>query len=280
MKRTKLNNLVYYVTIIIFLIFTLGPIVWSIIMSITPESEMLKNSPNILPQSIYFGNYKEVLDSSSSAHQRIFTGLKNSISISFITILVGIPISVITGYAFSRYKFKGKYFILKFILITIVIPVFTTIIPIYSIFSNYGMLDNLFWISIIYVSAFLPINSWIIMNYFNSIPTEILEAAIIDGASERAIFFKIILPLSYPIIITTTLTMFLMSWSQFQIPLILTASQSKKVITLILSEFMTRDTISYGLIAVSGIFSIIPPAIIAIIFRKFLITGLTSGSVK
>src|SRR5699024_8823472 len=85
MKRTKLNNLVYYVTIIIFLIFTLGPIVWSIIMSITPESEMLKNSPNILPQSIYFGNYKEVLDSSSSAHQRIFTGLKNSISTIIIS---------------------------------------------------------------------------------------------------------------------------------------------------------------------------------------------------
>src|SRR5699024_12241474 len=135
------------------------------------------------------------------------------------------------------------------------------------------MLDNLFWISIIYVSAFLPINSWIIMNYFNSIPTEILEAAIIDGASERAIFFKIILPLSYPIIITTTLTMFLMCWSQFQIPLILTASQSKKVITLILSEFMTRDTISYGLIALSGIFSIIALLIISIIFRKFFITG-------
>src|SRR5699024_12373905 len=105
------------------------------------------------------------------------------------------------------------------------------------------MLDNLFWISIIYVSAFLPINSWIIMNYFNSIPTEILEAEIIDGASERAIFFKIILPLSYPIIITTTLTMFLMSWSQFKIPLILTASHSKKVIKFILLELLYSVTL-------------------------------------
>lgn len=280
MKKFKLRDLVYYITIIIFLIFTLGPIFWTIIMSITPEHEMLKSGTNILPKSIYLGNYREILDSTSSAHETVFTGLKNSIIVSSITILIGIPVSVLAAYAFSRYRFVGKNFIVKFILITIVIPVFTTIIPIYSIFSEYGMLDNLFWISIIYVSAFLPINTWVIMNYFNSIPQDILQAAVVDGASEKAIFFRIILPISYPIIITSLLTIFLMSWNQFQIPLILTSSQNNKVVTLVLSEFMTRDTISYGLIAVAGLFSIIPPVIIAIIFRKFLITGLTSGSVK
>ncbi len=220
------------------------------------------------------------MDYNSSAHQVLFKGLKNSIISSIITISIGIPVSVMTGYSFSRYKFKGKKFILKAILVTIVIPVFTTIIPIYSIFARYGMLDNLFWISIVYVSAFLPINSWIMKNYFDAIPKEILEAAIVDGCTEWDVFFKIILPISHPIIITCMLTMFLMSWNQFQIPLILTSSQNNKVVTLILSEFMTRDAISYGLIAVCGVFSIIPPAILAIVFRKFLISGLVSGSVK
>lgn len=141
-------------------------------------------------------------------------------------------------------------------------------------------LSVLFVLSVIVSCRVVPFCAIIILANLQSIPKELYEAAKIDGGSEKDIFLKIVLPLSYPIIITCILTMFLMSLNQFQIPLILTSSQDKKVITLILSEFMSRDAISYGLIAVCGVVSIIPPAIVAILFRKFLVTGLTSGSTK
>lgn len=280
MKGKLFEKTLYYITVLLFLIFSLGPIIWSIIISITPESEMFNNSINILPTNLYFGNYIKILQEGTSANQAVFGGIKNSLKISLLTISMGLPISVISGYAFSRYKFKRKNFILRSILLTIVIPVFSTIIPIYSFFSKYGLLDSLFWTSVIYVSAFLPINTWIVMIYFNSLPKELWEAAKVDGCNEFQTFYKIILPISYPIMITSALMLFLMSWNQFQLPLILISSQKNKVITTVLSEFVSRDAISYGLISVSGLFAIIPPALMAIMFRKFLISGLTSGAVK
>ena len=280
MKKINLNKILYYFSVLIFIILTLGPIVWCFIISVTPEHEMLKETSNFMPSEITFNNYKEILNINSRAHETLFNGLKNSLIISLITVFLSIPVSVITGFVFSRYKFKGKSFLMKSILITTVIPVFATVITIYSIFSEYNMLDNLFWISIIYVSAFIPLIIWMMRNYFNSIPKEIFEAAKVDGCSDFQMFFKILLPLSTPIIFACMLIVFLMSWNQFQIPLIFTSSQDNKVVTIIMSEFMTRDSIRYGLIAVCGIFSIIPPVILAVLFRKLLVSGLMSGSVK
>ena len=118
------------------------------------------------------------------------------------------------------------------------------------------------------------------MNYFKTLPKELLEAAEVEGLNERQIFFYVILPISYPIILTCVLMVFIMSWNQFQIPLILLSSPENKVVTLILSEFMGRNDISYGLIALCGLVSLVIPAIVAIIFRNKLISGLTQGSVK
>ncbi len=275
----KVDGLIKYIFLLIFLILTLVPLIWCFIISVTPKFDVF-TFKGFIPGKMILDNYKEIFDTTSSAHEVLFDGLKNSIITSAITIFIGIPLCIASAYAFSRYRFRGKKLVLNFLLITLVIPLFTTIIPIYALFSNYGMLNNLFWISIIYITAFVPMTTWIIMNYFNSIPNEIWEAAKIDGCNEIQIFFKIILPISYPIIIAAILIMFLMSWNQFQIPMILTASQDKKVVTLIMSEFTGRNTISYGMIAACGLISILPPALLTIFFRRYLVSGLTYGSVK
>lgn len=278
--KLKNNKILYYLAVIIIILFCLGPIFWCFVISLTPESEMLKMSSNILPNSIIFDNYKLLFDPNTSEHQTAFTGLYNSMRISLITLAIGIPISIITAYSLARYDFKFKKIFINLLLLTIVIPVFTTIIPVYNIFRNLNMIDSMFWTAIIYVSAFLPLNTWIIMNYIKELPKELWQAAAMDGFSEKQIFTKIVLPLSAPIIITTTLIMFLMAWKQYIIPTILISSYEYKPLTMVMSEFMTRYQINYGIIAGVGILSIIPPAIVAIIFRKFLISGLTSGSVK
>ena len=110
--------------------------------------------------------------------------------------------------------------------------------------------------------------------------SELEEAAHIDGCSRGKAFFKIILPLSYPIILSVSLIMFLNTWSQFQIPLILASSMDTKPMAIVVSEFVTKDSVEYGLIATAGIVSLIPPAVTAIIFRKYLISGMVGGSVK
>lgn len=277
---TKKNSLIYYIAVIIFIFISLGPIIWGVIVSLTPEAYMFKNSENFLPDSYTLENYKVLFDSSNRYGRILINGMLNSLKASLLTILIGIPIAIFAAYSLSRTKFKGRKIVRNALLITMVIPVFTTIIPLYKLFSDFGFLDNIFWLTMVYVSAFLPMTTWLLSNYFDTIPIELEEAAAIDGYGRFKTLIYIIIPISYTIIFAAILIIFLMTWNQFQIPLILASSKATKPLAMVMSEFTTKDSVKYGLTAAAGILSIIPPAIIAIVFRKYLVSGLTGGSVK
>lgn len=269
----------YVIATILFLIFTLGPFVWTFIMAITPKVMMFAPSAKLFPEHIIWDNFRELF-SGGRRSITYFTGLKNSMRAVVITILIGMPVSMMSAYALSRMEFSGRKLIKNTLLITMVIPVMATIIPLYRMFSAGKLLDNIFWLSAVYVSSYLPMATWMITNYLSTIPKELEEAAKIDGCGEISAFVRVILPLSYPIVLSVSLIMFLNTWSQFQIPLILASSMETKPMAIVISEFVTKDSVEYGLIAAAGIVSLIPPALAAIIFRKYLISGMVNGSVK
>ena len=269
----------YFLATILFLIFTVGPFVWTFMISVTPDYAIFAPTSKMLPESITFANYVELF-SGSRRGNAFFKGMYNSMRAVGITLVIGIPIAMMSAYALSRMEFKGRKVIKNLFLITMVIPVMATIIPLYCMFAVGKMLDHIFWLSMVYVSSYLPMASWLISNYFATIPKELEEAAMIDGCGRGAAFFRIILPLSRPIILSVTLIMFLNTWSQFQIPLILASSMETKPMAIVVSEFMTKDSIQYGLIAAAGMTALIPPALTAMLFRKYLISGMMGGSVK
>lgn len=269
----------YFLATILFLIFTVGPFVWTFMISVTPDYAIFAPTSKMLPESITFANYVELF-SGSRRGNAFFKGMYNSMRAVGITLVIGIPIAMMSAYALSRMEFKGRKVIKNLFLITMVIPVMATIIPLYRMFAAGKMLDHIFWLSVVYVSSYLPMASWLISNYFATIPKELEEAAMIDGCGRGAAFFRIILPLSRPIILSVTLIMFLNTWSQFQIPLILASSMETKPMAIVVSEFMTKDSIQYGLIAAAGMTALIPPALTAMLFRKYLISGMMGGSVK
>ena len=240
---------------------------------------MLAKTTALLPEAITWKNYIELFGGSRKG-QLLFTGIQNSLKAVGMTLLVGIPICLMSAYTLSRMEFKGRKLIRNLLLITMVIPVMATIIPLFRIFVARQLLDNVFWLSVVYVSSYLPMITWLMSNYFSTIPKELEEAAVIDGCGKLATFMKIILPISYPIILSAALIMFLNTWNQFQIPLILASSIETKPVAIVVSEFMTKDSIQYGLTAAAGILAVIPPAATALIFRKFLISGMIRGSVK
>ena len=269
----------YFLATILFLIFTVGPFVWTFMISVTPDYAIFAPTSKMPPESITFANYVELF-SGSRRGNAFFKGMYNSMRAVGITLVIGIPIAMMSAYALSRMEFKGRKVIKNLFLITMVIPVMATIIPLYRMFAAGKMLDHIFWLSMVYVSSYLPMASWLISNYFATIPKELEEAAMIDGCGRGAAFFRIILPLSRPIILSVTLIMFLNTWSQFQIPLILASSMETKPMAIVVSEFMTKDSIQYGLIAAAGMTALIPPALTAMLFRKYLISGMMGGSVK
>jgi len=270
----------YILVILMFLILTIGPIIWCFIVSITPESEMFSSTTRFLPVDPSLQNYRMLLDMGYRQSQTFINGLGNSMKAAILTLLIGLPVSLMAAYALSRLEFRGKSAIRTALLITIVIPVFTTIIPLYAMFAQLGFLDNIFWLSVVYVSSFMPMVTWALSNYINTIPRELDEAAFLDGCGRVSTFFKIILPNTYPIIFAVILIIFLMTWNQYQIPLILASSRDTKPLSMIAAEFSSKDLVQYGITAAAGILAILPPAIIAVIFRKSLILGLMRGSVK
>lgn len=277
MKYVK--KAVYILATVLFLILTVGPFAWTFILSVTPDYAMFAPTSNLLPESVTFANYIE-LCSGSRRGSAFFTGMYNSLRAVGITLCIGIPIAMMSAYVLSRMEFKGRILIKNLLLITMVIPVMATIVPLYRMFALGKLLDDIFWLSIVYVSSYLPMGTWLISNYFSTIPKELEEAAMIDGCGKASSFFRIILPLSRPIILSVTLIMFLNTWSQFQIPLILASSTKTKPMAIVVSEFMTKDSIQYGLIAAAGMLVLVPPALTALFFRKYLISGMMRGSVK
>lgn len=275
-----LKKMLYSLALILFLIFFLGPIIWTFIISITPDALVLEKSLNFLPRSFSFNNYKILFDISSRQGNLLFRGMNNAIYASFITIIICIPMGILSALVLSRINFIGASFIKNSLLITMAIPVMATIIPIYKLFMQLKLLNNMYMLSLVYVTAYLPIITWLTMNYFMSIPKDLDEAAMVDGCSKFMAFIKVILPLSFPIIASSILIIFLSTWSQFQIPLILASNESTKPIAIITSEFSTKDTIHYGLTAAAGILALIPPMVLAILFRRFLVSGMMKGSVK
>lgn len=270
---------VFFVMTILFLLFTIGPFIWTFIIAITPQAALFLPTSDFLPEHITWSNFQNLF-SGSRRSITYFNGLKNSIKAVALTISIGVPISMMSAYALSRMEFRGRKIIKNALLITMVIPVMATIIPLYKMFAAGKMLDNMFWLCVVYVSSYLPMATWMISNYFATIPKELEEAALIDGCGLCNAFFKIILPLSYPIVLSVSLIMFLNTWSQFQIPLILASSMETKPMAIVVSEFVTKDSVDYGLIAAAGIIALIPPAFCAIMFRKYLISGMIKGSVK
>lgn len=279
MKKNKISPL-YYPAVIMFLILTVGPFIWAFLISVTPEYEMFKNTMNMLPKEVTWENYRTLLNPISQQHIRLFRGLSSSLRAVVCTLVIGVPIATVGAYTLSRIEFKGRSLIRNALLVTMVIPVFATIIPLYKMFATLGLLNNTFWLSLVYVSSFLPMSTWLMSNYFSTIPRELEEAALVDGCGKVRTFVTIILPISYPILLASCLIMFLSGWSQFQIPLILASNIDTKPVAIVTSEFMTKDTILYGITAAAGILVILPPAAAALVFRKFLVRGMTGGSTK
>lgn len=270
----------YIVALALFLTLTLGPFIWTFILSVTPEYAMMEKTSGLFPDAVIYDNYRELLTEGTQRGALLITGIKNALKAVGAALLIGIPIAMMSAYALSRMEFKGRRLIKNLLLITMVIPVMATIIPLFRLFVARQWLDDVFWLSMVYVSSYLPMATWLISNYFSTIPKELEEAALIDGCGRIASFLRIIVPSSYPIILSAALIMFLNTWSQFQIPLILASSLETKPVAIVVSEFMTKDSVQYGLTAAAGIIAVIPPAVTALIFRRFLISGMMRGSVK
>ena len=289
MRPDKLfNRLLVYGGSVVVLFYILGPFLWLVSSSFQPEQNLLDRDGSLFPTEWDFTAYRELLTgflydaSSGNPYQaRIFLrSMLNSLIVAGGVAVLSILIGSVAAYPLARMKFKGRNFLMFFILGTRLIPAIALAVPFYLMVKAVGMNDRLETLIVINLSFILPYVIWLLQAYYRSIPMELEEAARIDGCSRLGTLFRIILPLSLPGMVSTGILAFLLSWGDFFFALILTQSQSSFTSTVVASMFATDVDVKYVSIICAGVLSVIPPVSFALIFQRYIMSGLLSGAAK
>lgn len=282
-SKKKLNKVLSFVLIIVIAFFSFVPIYWTFAISISYTADLQTTTSRWFPPRINFNNYKEIFSPSQGVYSVAYEFQRtaiNSIIIATITTLLVLIMATFAAYSIERLKVPFRKMISYFVILTQMLPPVVLIIPLYFLFNNFGLLDKKFSLILINAALNLPFAIWILSSYFRTLPVSVEDAAIVDGCGYFEIIWRIVLPLSKPAIFTSGIFVFLATWNEFQIALVLTNSLKAKTLPIAISEFMGRFLIDYPLMATSGILALIPPALFVVIFQKYLIAGLTSGAVK
>tara|TARA_B100000609_G_scaffold199695_1_gene206909 strand:+ start:7796 stop:9649 length:1854 start_codon:yes stop_codon:yes gene_type:complete len=209
-----------------------------------------------------------------------FQQLWNSVFVSFITTILGIFLACTAAYAFSRFDFVGRETGLMSFLVSQMFPGTLMMIPLYILIAKLGLLNSLWGLTLVYSTTSIPFCVWMLKGYFDTIPKEIEEAAIIDGASRTMIFVRIILPLSKPAIAVTALFSFMTAWNEFILAATFMNQESSYTLPVLLQSYVGAHTTDWGHFAAGAILVSLPIVALFYVLQKYLVSGLTAGSVK
>ncbi|WP_222391506.1 carbohydrate ABC transporter permease [Rhizobium leguminosarum] len=271
--------------VVVLLIWSLGPIYWTIASSVTPSEDFSTRPINFFPQHFTLDHYSRLLGINIAriggveVFKQFRAALLNSVVTSIAATLLCVAISSLGAYAFTRLQFPGRKALFVAVVATLAIPAYAVLIPLYQLMIKLHLVDTYLGVSLIYVSAFLPLSLWLLRSVFEALPIALEEAAQLDGAGRLYIFLNIVLPLAGPGLTAAAILTFLGAWGQYLVPLIF-SPQATKPLTVLIPEFVTKNFIDYGLITASGSIAIVIPALVVIFLNRYLVSGLLAGSVK
>lgn len=260
------------------LLWSLVPIYWALKSSVQTEAQA--RSRDYLPLHPTMDNYRQLLTASGDLPGQIRQSMWNIVVECGLATIVTVVLATLAAFAFARMKFRGQKVLFYAVLATMAFPAYTTLIPLYRIMSDLQLVNTYTGIVLVYVSGFLPLATWVLHNYFMSLPTSIEEAGLVDGASRLQVLRHIVLPLARPGIISTALITFLFAWAQFLFPLVLSTDSSTQPLTVVIAALQGRHVVPSTLLNAAGVLAIAVPAILALAFNRYIVNGLLAGSTK
>lgn len=281
--KNILGTMVIYTELSALAVIVLVPIIYAIGTSLSPNAGVLTQ---IWPDNPSFVNYKFLLEGS-----RVVGGIEettnftkwygNTLVVAVISMVGAVLFVTGTAYVFARYKFKGKKAGLLTILVLQMFPSFLSLVAIWNLFYTFDMLNNPYYLPIIYVSGGIPFNVWLIKGYLSNIPKELDESATIDGANKLQIFFRIILPLSVPILSFVAVTAFMGPWMDYILPSYLIVDNEKWTLAVGIFNFISEpSSTNYPAFAAAALIVAVPITTLYIVFQRYLIEGITAGANK
>src|ERR687895_689319 len=235
-----------YALIAVFLFITLSPLIWVLSTSLKPNTETISFPPKVLPEVPTIENY----------------------------------LFVLTDPALARFEFKGKNVIMSVILGLFMIPIVINIIPLYTMLANFGLLNSLVALMLTFQILIIPLNILLMKNYFETIPKELEEAALIDGCSRLGVLRRVTIPLSMPGFAIAAVLSFRFSWNEFILPVVLANRSDSMVFQVALYQFISLYRIDWGYLSAGITLSLIPVLVLMLTFQKQMIKGLTLGAIR
>lgn len=270
-----LSRFSFSAALIVILIFILLPIYWCLVTSFKSYEEITSKIVTYWPAAFTLENYKGAWEKSGFS-----TYFNNSLFISVFGTMLIVVISVLTGYALSRFKFKGKNAFMLTLLCTQFIPGAMLITPLFIIFKNLGMLNSRFALVIVNTAFYFPFNSILMRGFVGGIDYTIEEAAHIDGCSRLGAIWHVVLPVLKPGIATIAAYGFISCWNEFLFSFMFISKQNKLTLPVGLKNLIGEFSINYGQLAAGAIIAVVPNLILFSYVQKNLVSGLSSGAVK
>jgi len=278
-RRTLVQSIAIYAAALLLVAVTLAPLLWLFIMSIMQPRELLAVPLKWLPQVPNFSRYGRLLGFTGEIAENPFlNALRNSLIASGGASLLALAVSALAAYSFTRRN--APIIILMLMLATFMMPPITYILPLYTMFSRIGLLNNPLTLVAVYCTLLIPFASWLLKANFDVLPAEVEDAAAIDGAGTMTTLTRIVLPMARPALLATGMLSFLVAWDEFFYALIFMSDLRGKTLPVAIADFAAGRVTDYGLIAAVGVLASLPPAIVAVFFQKNLVSGLAAGSVK
>jgi multiple sugar transport system permease protein len=281
MTTKRIFPWVQYFSGFLVLVFAMAPIAWLMITSISIHRNIISVPLRLIPPEVTFQRYGDVVanhDNDIAFAFRVAMG--NSLIVAGAATIVSLVLGSLASYAFARLRFAFKGKIMYLILFTYMVPSVVVVMPLYLLLSKLGMLNSRPTLILLYLTMSLPFVIWVMQSYFGSLSRTFEEAASIEGCSRLQVLWHIYVPMARPGIIATAILSFLIAWDEFFFALVFTSTLAAKTIPVAIAEFSGKHYVDYEMIAMGGVIASLPPVLIAVIFQKYIVMGMTSCGIK
>ena len=284
MSRRKLRRKLFLTLLTIpVLLFIFLPILWLVSASLSTQVELYSVPPHWIPQNPTFQNYLDIFfpsGAASSVPRTFAVSIWNSFKIASAVTIICLVVGSLAAYALVRIPFRFNHTIQIGILGTRMIPEVSLVLPLFIIASSLALINKPSVLIITYLSFALPFAIWMMAAFFQTVPIELEEAARLDGCTRLQILFKVVMPIAVPGLISTAMFTFLLAWDEFFYALIFTSTLDAKTAPVAIAEFIGRYAVNITGMMAGGVLVALPPIILAFIFQRYIVSGMTAGAVK
>jgi multiple sugar transport system permease protein len=275
MRRRAMYWTVHYLLIALYVLFALFPLFWLLKVALTPNELLYSEGIRLWPSHASLEHFRFVL-----AHSDFPLFFRNSLIVSGATSILATLLSSACGYALSRFRFHGKSLLVALMLVTQMFPLVMLIAPMFRLLVPLGLVNTLTGLIVVYTAFNAPFATFLMQSFFDAIPRELEEAAMIDGATRFGAFSRIILPLTLPGIAATAGFVFTAAWSELLFALMLNSSAQASTFPVGLLSFVSKFSVDFGQMMAAGVLALIPACLFFLLIQRFLVRGLTAGAVK